>query len=171
MKLNVLEVDIRPWEPNDSFQEITELLHLAYNALAQQGLHYNASHQPTSQTQERLARGQSFVATCQNRLVGTISLYEGGPRSYHQYYKREGLYYFGQFAVHPEFQGHGIAKKLYQTVEDLAKWQGGTEIALDTAEPARDLIDTYQRWGFKIVDTANWDSTNYASVIMAKPLL
>ncbi len=169
----MVEVSIRKWQQTDSAEEITELLHLAYAELAQQGMHYNASHQPVSQTIDRLQGGISFIAidNVSTAILGTISLYPSSPRSYHPYYQRPGLVYFGQFAVHPDYQGFGVAKRLYQTVEEHARTQGATEIALDTAETAYDLIGMYRRWGFEIVDTADWESTNYVSVIMAKKLV
>jgi GNAT superfamily N-acetyltransferase len=165
-------ISIRRWTPEDSVEEITELLHLAYGALARQGMHYNASHQPPSQTLDRLTKGDSFIAVeaGSGKIVGTISVYRSSPKNWHAYYCRSGLMYFGQFAVHPDFQGKGISKRLYQTVEDHARALGSTEMALDTAETAYDLIAMYRRWGFEIVDSADWDSTNYVSVIMSKPL-
>lgn len=169
------DMTIRTWNESDSVEQITELLHLAYGELAKKGMHYNASHQPPSQTLERLKGGDSFVAVVDDLLhppeiIGTITLYQSSPNSGHPYYQRPGLVYFGQFGVHPKYQGYGVAKKLYQTVEDHARSIGATEIALDTAETAHDLIALYKRWGFEIVDTADWDSTNYISVIMAKKL-
>jgi GNAT superfamily N-acetyltransferase len=135
-------------------------------------MHYNASHQPASQTLERLQGGESFIAIDDRSgaIVGTVSLYSSSPGQDHPYYRRPDLVYFGQFAVHPDYQGYGAAKRLYQTVEDHARTQGATEIALDTAETAHDLIAMYRRWGFEIVDKADWDSTNYVSVIMSKRL-
>ncbi len=169
------DLNIRPWIEGDSVDQITELLHLAYGVLAKQGMHYNASHQPPSQTKERLSSGDSFLAVVDDQLhdpfvIGTISAYRGTLSQQHPYYTRPGLVYFGQFAVHPNYQGYGVSKMLYQAVEDHARSLGATEIALDTAESAHDLIAMYRRWGFEIVDTADWESTNYVSVIMAKPL-
>ena len=161
---------IRRWKESDSIDLITEILHLAYGALARQGMTYNASHQPPSQTLSRLKSGDAMIAEIGDKIVGTITMYHASDHSNHLYYLRPGLVYFGQFAVHPDFQRRGIARRLYQTVENHARALGATEIALDTAETAHELIAMYQRWGFEIVDTANWDSTNYISVIMAKPL-
>lgn len=166
----MLDVEIRPWTPNDSVQEITEMLHRAYGDLAARNLHFNASHQPPAQTLERLASGTSFVAVLDGKIVGCISLYESRPISYHRYYQRERLVYFGQFGVEPGLRGKGIGGALYKTVEQQARLMGAIEIALDTAEPAHDLIELYRSWGFEIVDQADWDSTNYTSVIMAKAL-
>lgn len=164
-------ISIQPWSPRDSVDEITELLHLAYGALAKQGMHYNASHQPASQTLSRLSSGDSFIAFDGNgKIIGSITLYRSSKENGHPYYTRQNLVYFGQFAVHPDYQGNGVSKMLYKTIEDHARSLGSAEIALDTAETAHDLIAMYRRWGFEIVDTADWESTNYISVIMAKPI-
>ncbi len=173
MLIRDMEFTIRPWSGTDSVEEITKLLHLAYGELARQGMHYNASHQPTAQTLERLQAGDSFVAVKSDSgvIVGTITLYHAKSTNHHQYYRRSGLVYFGQFGVRPDYQGLGIAKGLYRAVEDRARSIAAKEIALDTAETAHDLIATYGRWGFEIVDTADWESTNYISVIMSKPLI
>lgn len=165
------EITIRPWEEKDSVDEITEVLHLAYGALARQRMHYNASHQPPEQTLARLSSGDSFIAITESgKIVGTITLYKSSADAGHKFYTQPVVAYFGQFAVHPEFQGVGIAKKLFEKVEDQARSINATVLALDTAETAHELIATYRRWGFAIVDRADWDSTNYVSVIMAKPL-
>ena len=163
-------ISIRRWQSTDSIDEITELLHLAYGALARQGMHYVASHQPPSQTLKRLSTGDSFVAVLDGRIVGTITVYRSSPNNKPLVYQRPYLMIFGQFGVHPDHQGKGIARQLYQAVEDHARSQGAIEIALYTAETAHDLIAVYRRWGFEIVDTADWDSTNYISVIMSKNL-
>lgn len=166
----MVEIEIRPWTTSDSADEITEMLHRAYGDLARRNLHFNASHQPPAQTLERLTSGTSFVAIHNGRIVGCISLYESRPISYHPYYQREKLVYFGQFGVEPSLRGQGIGLALYKTVEQQARLMGAIEIALDTAEPASELIDMYKKWGFDIVDHADWNSTNYKSVIMAKAL-
>lgn len=166
----MIVAEVRRWTPSDSVEDITAMLHRAYGRLADQGLHYNASHQSPRHTQDRLIGGTSFLAVIDGRIVGCISLYPGRPNAYHSYYQRDDVAYFGQFAVEPEFQGHGIGRMLYQMVENHARLLGKSYLALDTAEPALDLIAMYRRWGFEIVDEADWTSTNYRSVIMAKPL-
>ena len=169
------EMVIRPWQPADSIEEITNLLHAAYKAV-DQGMIYNASHQPPSQTQLRLQWGHPFVVIDDPmrelpKTIGTITLYASDPNSEHPFYRRPGMMYFGQFAVDPAFQGYGLGRKMYDHVESFARELGATEIALDTSEHAHDLIAMYRKWGFEIVDEADWDSTNYKSVVMSKTLI
>ena len=54
--------------------------------------------------------------------------------------------------------------------EEYAKSHGALELALDTSEKAKHLIELYSKKGYRTVDKANWDSTNYESVIMSKSL-
>lgn len=54
--------------------------------------------------------------------------------------------------------------------EQRARERGATWIAIDTSEHAMELIATYRRRGYEIVDSAQWDVTNYRSVVLAKRL-
>lgn len=149
---------------------LTELLHEAYSGLALKGLCYVASHQPPERTLERLTRDEAYLAFLDGKLAGTISMDFTKPDSPCEYYRRPRLAHFGQFAVKPAFQGRGIARKLLQHVELRAGELGFSEIALDTAEGALELIAMYQRHGYVVVSSTRWASTNYRSVVMAKEL-
>jgi GNAT superfamily N-acetyltransferase len=166
-----MDILIRPYQPTDPIPEITALLHRAYGPLAGQGLRYLASHQDDKTTLERLTSGASFIALKGNIIVGTITVYGPDPGDEAPLYRREGVNHFGQFAVDPALQGAGLGKRLYQTAEDHCRANKVKTLALDTAETAGQLIETYQRWGFAVVDHVQWDCTNYRSVIMAKELM
>jgi GNAT superfamily N-acetyltransferase len=171
--MNLEKISIEPFSEEKHLRlipELTELIHEAYKPLADMGFRYTASYQPPETTLKRLNEGQGFLVYWDERLIGTISLF--GPREDNlcEYYRRDGVYYFGQFAVRPEFQGKGIARALLDFVEEKAKLMGAKELALDTAENATRLIDMYARHGFEKVSTTQWTATNYRSVVMAKKL-
>jgi GNAT superfamily N-acetyltransferase len=149
---------------------LTDLLHEAYKPLADKGFRYSATYQPPEKTLERLKRGESYLAFWDGQLIGTISLYPPNPDNKCEYYRKEGVYHFGQFAVKPPFQGRGIANRLLLFVEARARNLGGKEMALDTAESAFDLIHMYERRGYKSVSKTKWNATNYLSVVMTKAL-
>ena len=161
---------IRPYQPGDSIPEITALLHRAYAKPAEQGVRFWASRQDDTVTEKRLKTGTSFLAIKDNAIVGTISVY--GPDKYSRsaYYQRDDVWHFGQFGVDPTLQGAGLGKRLYQTVEDHCKENNVRFLALDTCESAADLIEMYQRWGFKQVDRVKWEVVDFHSIIMAKEL-
>jgi GNAT superfamily N-acetyltransferase len=150
--------------------ELTEMLHLAYKPLAERGFRYSATHQPPETTLKRLKYFESYLAHWDGQLVGTIALMKWNPDSPCEYYRKEGVYHFGQFAVKPGFQGRGIANQLLWVIEERVRKLSGKELALDTAEGAGELIEMYRRHGFKAVSTTKWASTNYQSIIMTKEL-
>jgi GNAT superfamily N-acetyltransferase len=163
-------IDIRPYGEGDSIEEITSLLNRAYAILADRGLRFVASWQTPDMTLELVDEGTCLVALDGDVLVGTILLFPHGRDSSCEVYRESGVRYFGKFAVEPARRGGGIGRLLYDGIEQVAREQGATILACDTAEPATELIAMYQRWGFTIVGRQNWSSTNYESVVLAKAL-
>ena len=161
---------IRAWQPTDDVDVITELLHRAYAPLAQAGLRYLATHQSAEVTRERLTSGHPLVALREGTIVGTATLYPPDAASPCELYRQPGVYCFGQFAVSPELQRGGIGRQLIEHLEAVARQQGATELALDTAEGAVHLVEWYRRLGFRPVQYVDWEVTNYRSVVMSKTL-
>jgi GNAT superfamily N-acetyltransferase len=170
--MNITQLQIKRFQEDHLLlvPELTELIHEAYKPLADKGFRYTGTYQPVEKTLERLKRGESYLAFGDGQLVGTISLYEPKADSPCDYYRKEGIYHFGQYAVQPMFQGRGIGNALLQFVEKRTKILGGKELSLDTAEGAVELIATYQRHGYRIVATTQWAFTNYLSVVMTKEI-
>src|SRR5690348_17288421 len=102
------ELVIRNLQPEDSIPQITKLLHASYAPLKRMGLHYLASHQGDEITRERLERGYPIIAECEGVIIGTVTLYPTNLKSQCSWYWQEGVYSFGQFAVHPDFQRGGV---------------------------------------------------------------
>ncbi len=162
---------IRTLGADDSFEDLTELLHRAYRVLADMGLRFLATYQDVDTTKSRVSIGTCFVAELDGKIVGTITYYAPGRRYGCDYYKKKGVAHVGQLAVEPTLQRLGIAARLMSRAEDFARSRGMRELALDTAEPAIQLIDWYTRIGYRFVGYHQWDVTNYRSVIMTKPLI
>lgn len=161
---------IRPFHVGDDVASITKLLRRAYQRLADLGLRYNATWQPDEKTFLRLTRDRAFLGFAGDQLAGAIA-YEGtAVTGGCPWYDRPDVASFHQSAVEPGFQGNGIGTRLLATVEDLARSEGARELALDTAQSASHLISLYARWGFREVGSVQWESTNYRSVILSKPL-
>ncbi len=165
-----MDFSIRELSPEDSLEDITELLHRAYARLAEQGLRFVASHQDVGTTRLRVEAGHCLVALSGAQIVGTITFYAGSSDSKCEYYQRSGVARFGQFAVEPSLQGRGIGMRLLATAESESQAMGCSEMALDTAEGAHELIALYTNCGYSPVGIVDWDSTNYVSVVMAKTL-
>ena len=155
---------------DDEVPALTALLHRAYAPLAARGLRYVASHQDDRTTRHRISRGEGWVADLGGVAVGTVTWYRTAPDSDCAHYRRDDVANFGQYAVEPHLQGRGIGAALLGLVERRASEEGFAHLACDTAGPATDLITLYLRRGFRHVGAVRWESVNYASVVLSKPL-
>ncbi len=172
-----MDVLLRPLAPSDSFVELTSLLHRAYAPLAARGLAYVATHQGPEVTEERCARGETWVGELDGRLVATVTLVAPGqgkapdPSKGGQTFTRKDVAKFEQFAVDPALKGQGLGKRLMAHIEQRAFELGAAWLALDTSEKATDLIGMYTAMGYRIVEPVDWrPHTNYLSVVMTKRL-
>ena len=171
--MNPESIEIERFDPQEhlSFVEpLTNLLHDAYSPLAARGMKYLASHQPPTKTLERLLEGESYLFFLKPQLVGTVTLYKEKYESSCEYYRKNGVYSFGQFATKPSLQGKGIGTRVMDYLENRAKELGAIELALDTSEHADNLIQMYKKRSYEIVAYTKWDVVNYRSEIMSKKL-
>ena len=161
-----MNITIRDWREDDDVEMLTRMLHRAYAPLAASGLRYMATHQSADVTLRRLKRGRAFVAEQEGKIIGTLTVYPPDPESTVSLYRGPLTHHIGQFGVDPDYKGGGIGRKLHQAAIHHALEQGGRYLALDTAGRAADLIATYQRWGYHIIERMDFSSTNYESVVM-----
>jgi len=163
---------LRPLDPSDSLEALTELVHRAYAELAAMGLRYWATHQDVQDTARRAADGECVVAVSGPALVGTLTLMPPDRADGADWYARPEVASFGQFAVEPDRQRAGIGSMLLDWAEVRAAHLGASELALDTAESAHHLIAMYQRRGYRFIDHVDWrPHVNYRSVILSKTLV
>ncbi|MDZ5781922.1 GNAT family N-acetyltransferase [Marinococcus luteus] len=154
----------------DDIDVLTTLLHQAYQPLADQGFRYLATHQSAKVTRERLEKGQGFIAWDRGTPVATITYYGPEIPKDGNWYKQPGVGVAGQFGVRPDYQSNGLGSFLLATVEHVAREQGSTELALDTSEGATHLRVFYERRGYRFIEYADWNVTNYKSVVLSKTL-
>ncbi len=164
------EWEIRAWRESDDISAMTAMLHRAYGQLAELGFRYHATWQDEETTHRRLSQGLAFVAELDSRIVGTATLYLPPSETGCAWYDREDVARFGQFGVEPSLQRRGIGSQLLEIIEATTLAHGVPNLALDTAEGAAHLVELYERRGFVYVCHADWDITNYRSVIMNKRL-
>ncbi len=161
------DILIRPWRDDDSVSELTALLHLGYKSLADEGMHFVASHQSDEVTRDRIDRGTCFVAELKEKLVGTITLYDS---KISEHFSKISDGYFGQYCVDPSLRTSGLGSRLLSLVEELARERGMKSLAFDTSELAIDLIKYYERRGYEFIGHVRWPEVNYRSVTMLKHL-
>jgi GNAT superfamily N-acetyltransferase len=167
-RLEPIVPQVRLLNSDDSVAELTGLLHRAYRALAERGMRFMASHQDEEKTRERILGKECYLAFHGGLLAGTITL--RSPKQAHgsPWLDREDVSSFGQFAVEPALQRHGIGSCLMEVVEARAREMGACELALDTAEPAEDLIGFYAARGYRFIEYVQWSVVDYRSVVMSK---
>lgn len=165
-----MDIRVRRWSDTDDIAQITALLHKAYAQLADLGFRYHATWQDDDTTLKRLTKGVPYVAVDGEQIVGTITLYVPPNVSGCTWYDRGDVASFGQFGVDPAFQKSGVGTLLLDVVEAEAKKRNISNLALDTAEGATHLIALYKKRGFEFAGYADWEVTNYRSVIMNKVL-
>ncbi len=149
----------------DHIPEITRLVNAAYKELADMGLNYTAATQNDAKTIERISKGRCFVLkNSEDRKVGTILM------TVENHFTNRNTAYLGQFAVLPEYKKLGLGTKLIEYCESLAQKEGFEGVQLDTAIPARHLVDWYLRRGYKIVGQQHYEGKTYDSYVFEKSL-
>jgi len=163
-------VVIRRFDPaRDSFDELTEMLHRAFSRLGAIGLNCTCVDQSSQVTKERAMRGDCYVAVCNARLVGTMTLQAQDRDSSCALYQRDDTASVRQFGVDPAYQSRGIGKSMLAFADHWAATRGYAELALDTPQPAAHLIAFYRGQGFRIADFATFVGKRYDSAILSKP--
>lgn len=158
---------------DDDADRLTELLHAAYAELGAMGLNYTAVDQDVATTRERARGGRCWVVEHDGQLVGSLTMSlppSEGLRELTVEARHEHRAWLNQVAVSPQARGLGIAADLWQQGRRWALSQQATSIGVDTAVPAKHLIQLYGSWGFVRVGTISWPGKTYSSVVMARPL-
>jgi GNAT superfamily N-acetyltransferase len=190
-KANPPKVMVRLITPKDSISEITRLLHRAYKPQVDMGLKPLAGRQGDDITADRAAHSECYLAVIPrtanpaapaigpaaptaapgpDEIVGVILFEEVEKVTFPPFFLLPHVAHFAQFAVDPDRQGMGIGRVLLEKVEQRARENGATELALSMAEPDTKLREFYDNRGFRLIEYWQWPYTNYRSCILSKPL-
>ena len=153
------DIVIMPKPDSISWEEITELLHLAFASHLENGLNYAACTQTEEETRQRVGDGMCMVALINGELVGTATL---------NFYR--GVAHLGQVAVHPDFRKYGIGRKLQAYILEDARNRKLSALVCDTSERATEIVAWYLRTGWQKVGLASGQTTNYYSIVFRKPV-
>lgn len=117
---------------------LRRLVNEAYQELADMGLNYTGTYQDEEITRRRLEGATlTYILQDGSELVGSISLSVEGE-----------IGYLNQLAVSPRHRRLGLGRKLVQLAEEEAGKRGCMLVKLDTAKPAKHLIEFYQNMGY-----------------------
>ena len=176
-----VEVRVRLIIPQDSISEITRLLHRAYRPQVEMGLKPLAGRQTDDVTADRAANSECYLAVIddpdarsvgvqRDKIVGVILFEEVERVTFPHFFLRPDVAHFAQFGVDPDLQGLGIGRLLLEKVEQRARENKATELALSMAEPDTNLRAFYEKRGFRFIEFWQWPYTNYRSCILSKAL-
>lgn len=138
------------------------LVNEAYRELAEMGLNFTGTYQDEELTRLRMRGKEVYLAYLGDELVGTVSLEVGRPPGEAPYL------YVNQLAVAPPHKRRGIGRFLMGLAEQRAREQGVSRLRLDTAIPARHLVEFYQALGYRVVDEVRREGKTYRSYVMEK---
>lgn len=151
------KVVLQPKPDYISWNDITELLHLAFAEHVREGLMYMACTQSEEQTRTRVGEGVCIVALLNGKLVGTRTLTIRGKNLH-----------VAQLAVHPDYRGLGIAVKLDDYSFEYARSKGLNALIGDTSEKATSIVKWHLKRGDQIVGLFSHSTTNYYSVVLRR---
>lgn len=164
-------ITLRPLSAEDSLLELTAMLHSAFSRLGRMGISCSCVDQSVARTRQRVGLGECFVAECEGRVVGTLTLHRHERGSESDVYRSRRVASLHQFAVDPEYQGRGVGGKLLELAETWAARHGYDELALDTPAAAAHLIAFYRHQGFRLAEILRFSGRDYASAVLAKNVL
>ena len=163
-------METRILNEKDSLEELTSLIHRSYRQLADLGFRYWGTHQSVEDTKKRISNGECYIVINQEKIIGTILLTPPNKKTGTPWYDCNNVSTFHQFAIDPNYQRQGLGSKLLDAIETRAIELGATELACDTAEGATHLINMYLKRGYRQIGMADWDMTNYKSIILSKTI-
>lgn len=163
-------IKLRPFDPSDSLQELTDLLQSAFARLGAMGLNCTCVDQSPAVTLARIAKGECYVAESGRKLIGTLTLYTPSENAECTWFRRNDVASLHQFAISPDFQGQGLGSAMLDFSEDWAKYRGYRKLALSVAQPASHLLSYYQARGYRQVGTINLPGKVYCSAVLTKKL-
>ena len=161
-----MNIEIRQKDENTSWEELTNLLHDAFQERLDQGLHFGCSYMTPEAFERASAKAVVLLAIDKDadRLVGTSSvvIHRDDDATWA---------YFQNTAVHPDYKHQGVGSKLEEGRTAVARENGCQYAMGDTATGAKSSINFRKKYGFRIVGLKSWPNTNYYSYVFRKQLV
>jgi len=163
---------IRPLQANDSLLELTDLVQSAYARFKDQSLDLQGVDQDLATSRQRLQNLHTcLIALDGNTMIASLSIHYPKPSRTSHWYSQQGVVKISQLAVRPAYQGQGLGCLLIELAGQIAKdIHGVKNLALDTAQEAKSLVNYYQSLGFEIKESLQWPGKTYWSYVLNKTL-
>lgn len=159
--------EIRIQEKPDwvEWNDIHDILFNAHKANRDRGIFMRTSVLTGEELKKRLGDGICLVAFVGGKLAGTASI-KFIQRN--RWYAHEVIGDLMLIGILPEYKGLGIYKRLYTSLEDIAKQNKLNILELDTNENNITMQKISLGWGFKYVSMFASPYVKHYSVVMAK---
>lgn len=137
----------------DDAMKIANLFVAATERMIFEGIHqWNFTYPLLTHVQEDIKNGSAFVCLVDEKIAGTITLDSNQDKQYkeiHWHHHSQNVLVIHRLAVHPHFQGMGIAKNLCIFADRYGREKGFNCIRLDaySLNPASNKL--YKSTGFK----------------------
>jgi len=139
----------------DDLIEILYLLRVCILDMNAKGLkHWNSAFPDSDMIKQDLHSGTIYLAKEKGVCKGMVTLNEREPEDYKQLNflsDRKRPLYLQNMAVHPLWQGMGIAKFMVEFAQRLAQDKGFDCIRLDVFKPSENARQLYEKQLFKEV--------------------
>lgn len=171
MNIDINEIKIVPKPDYVSWEEITEVIHRAFEEKKEKGMNYLGSHQDVETTIKRVGNGICLVALHNDKVVGTLALKILEPTEKgRKWYNGNKYAYSSQLAVHPEYKGIGIGKMLMEKRNEICYQEKVDELLAHTSIHAKDMLNRWKKQGAQFVELLSSEMTNYYAVRMRIPI-
>jgi GNAT superfamily N-acetyltransferase len=168
LAVQMIDFAIRRLRSCDSLDTLTHLLHRAFEDLARRGIECQCATQPANLTNDRVRRGECFIAVSGGRMIGTVTLEHPDPSSAIEAYRDATTASVHQLAVDPASQGAGVGGALIACAGAWAGARRYERLALDTPQGASREVAWYFGRGFDLVQTVHVPGRRYASVVLTR---
>lgn len=151
---------IREPKPEE-YRAVVDLTNAAFNVPTEFDEFQGIYNEPYELFLERVAEGawHVLVALLGDTVVGAVR---------YQFLKKEpDTVWLFKLAVLPEYRKHGVAPKLMQRVEEIARDAGRSRINLEAMQE-KGLPDYYKKFGF-VVDSVK-ENHGHHDVMMSKSI-
>jgi ribosomal protein S18 acetylase RimI-like enzyme len=118
--------------------------------------HWNSSYPGSDIIRNDLNNGAIFVIKDKGVCKGMVTLKEHEPEDYKELSfdnKKHKPLYLQNMAVHPRWQGMGIATQLVKFAQDYAMQNGYDCIRLDVFKPSERARQLYEKQSFREITT------------------
>jgi ribosomal protein S18 acetylase RimI-like enzyme len=133
--------------------EILYLLRVCILDMNKKGLkHWNSAYPDHEKVQQDLRDGSIYLVKDRGVCKGMVTLNESEPEDYKQLAfpsDRKKPMYLQHIAVHPQWQGQGIATRMVDFAQKLALEKGFDAIRLDFFQPSEGAKQLCKKQSFK----------------------